>query len=119
MTFLTGLLVFLHVLGAAIIVGTWIYTMKRPTVSPGQFHASLLSLVTGLLLVGLAEMEGGVGTDFRVKIGIKLVVVLAVAVAAFVGQRKTRRGETVSTGLAHAVGGLALINMAIATMWQV
>lgn len=119
MTFLTGLLVFLHIFGAAIIVGTWIYTMKRPTVSPGQFHASLLSLVTGLLLVGLAEMEGGVGTDFRIKIGIKLVVVLAVAVAAFLGQRRTRRGEAVSTGLAHAVGGLALINMAIATMWQV
>jgi hypothetical protein len=40
-----------------------------------------------------------------------------VAVAAFVGQRRTRRGETVSTGLAHAVGGLALINMAVATLW--
>jgi hypothetical protein len=119
MTFLTGLLVLLHLLGAAIIVGTWIYTMKRPTVSPGQFHASLLSLVTGLLLVGLREMDGGAGTDFRIKIGVKLVIVLVVAVAAFVGQRRTRRGEPVSTGLAHTVGGLALVNMAVATLWQV
>ncbi|WP_276607412.1 hypothetical protein [Kocuria sediminis] len=42
---------------------------------------------------------------------------LAVAVAAFVGQRRTGRGEPVSTGLAHAVGGLALINVAVATLW--
>lgn len=115
MTFLTGLLVFLHLVGAAIIVGTWIYTMKRPTVSPGQFHASLLSLVTGLLLVAIYEM--GDGEVNHARVAVKLLVALAVAVAAFVGQRRTRRGETVSTGLAHAVGGMALVNMAVATLW--
>ncbi len=115
MTFLTGLLVFLHLVGAAIIVGTWIYTLKLPTVSPGQFHASLLSLVTGVLLVGIHEM--GDGEVNRTKITVKLLIALVVAVAAFVGHRRTRRGETVSTGLAHVVGGSALINMAVATLW--
>jgi hypothetical protein len=115
MTFVTGLLVFLHLVGAAIIVGTWIYTMKKPTVSPGQFHASLLSLVTGLLLVGIYEM--GDGDVNRAKIGVKLVLALVVATAAFIGQRKAKRGEAVSTGLAHAVGGTALINMAVAAIW--
>lgn len=115
MTFVTGLLVFLHLVGAAIIVGTWFYTLKRPTVSPGQFHASLLSLLTGLLLVGLYEMGYG-GVD-RAKITVKLLIALVVAVAAFAGQRRTRRGAPVSTGLAHAVGGLALINMAVAAIW--
>ncbi len=115
MTFLTGLLVLLHLVGAAVIVGTWIYTFKRPTVSPGQFHASLLSLLTGLLLVGIYEM--GEADVNHAKVAVKLLVALAVAGAAFVGQRRTRRGETVSTGLAHAVGGLALINMAVATLW--
>ena len=71
MTFLTGLLVFLHLVGAAIIVGTWIYTMKRPTVSPGQFHASLLSLVTGLLLVAVHEM--GEADVNHAKVAVKLL----------------------------------------------
>ncbi|MFI7481732.1 hypothetical protein ACH9EU_04865 [Kocuria sp. M1R5S2] len=117
MTFLTGLLVLLHLLGAAIIVGTWIYTMKRPTVSPGQFHASLLSLVTGVLLVGIHEM--GDGEVNHVKIAVKLLIALAVATAAYVGQRRTRHDQPVSTGLAHTVGGLALVNMAVATLWPV
>ncbi|ALU39881.1 hypothetical protein AS188_09115 [Kocuria flava] len=115
MTFVTGLLVLLHLVGAAIIVGTWIYTMKRPTVSPGQFHASLLSLITGLLLVGIHEM--GEDPVNHAKVAVKLLIALAVAIAAFVGQRRTKRGQPVSTGLAHAVGGSALINMAVATLW--
>lgn len=113
MTLLNGLLVLLHLVGAAIIVGTRVCTIKRSTVSPDQFHASLLSLVTGLLLVAIHEM----GDVNHVKITVKLLVALAVAAAAFVGQRRTGRGEPVSTGLAHAVGGLALINMAVATLW--
>ncbi|MGQ1797626.1 hypothetical protein ACT4S5_10895 [Kocuria oceani] len=115
MTLLTALLVLLHLVGAAIIVGTWVCTIKRPTVSPGQFHASLLSLVTGLLLVASHEM--GDGDVNHLKIAVKLLVALAVTAAAFVGQRRIGRGEPVSTGLAHAVGGLALINMAVATLW--
>lgn len=115
MTFVTGLLVLLHLVGAAIIVGTWIHTLRRPTVSPGQFHASLLSLVTGLALVAVHE-TGDVDVD-HVKIAVKLLVALGVSAAAFAGQRRTRSGGSVPTGLAHTVGGLALVNMAVATLW--
>ena len=40
------------------------------------------------------------------------------AVLAFIGSRKYKKGEPVSKGLAHGVGGLALLNVAIATLWQ-
>ncbi|MCC9197823.1 hypothetical protein QNO08_06530 [Arthrobacter sp. zg-Y820] len=115
MDFLQNFLVFLHILGAAIIVGIWFARIKNPTVMPGQFHGALLQLVTGLLLVGLAEMD-----DYdvnHVKIAVKLVLALAIAAMAFVGQRKYKKGEPVGKGLANGVGILTVVNIAVATMW--
>ena len=80
-----------------------------------QHYGAWIQLVTGLLLVGLLEM--GDGTVNHMKIGIKLLIVIGIVVAAVIGRRKIARGEEVSKGLAHAVGGLALINMAIAVLW--
>lgn len=51
----------------------------------------------------------------HVKIGVKLVI--GALVAAFIGRRKVAKGEPVPTGTAHAVGGLALINVALAVFW--
>ena len=116
MDFLAHLLLFLHIVGAAIVFGVWVATFRTPRVLPGQFHAALLSVVTGLLLVGIREMQEAELN--HLKIGVKLIIATVIAVAAFIGQRKGKRGETVSTGLAHAVGGLALINIALATLWH-
>ena len=102
-------------MGVAMIVGTWFYTLKRPTVSVVQFWAAVLMLLTGLGLVGYHEMNGG-DVNYA-KIGVKLVILVVVLVIALIGMYKTQRGEPVSTGLAHAVGGMALINAAVAPFW--
>ncbi|MBD7993795.1 hypothetical protein H9639_00550 [Arthrobacter sp. Sa2CUA1] len=115
MDFLHSFLVFLHILGAAMIVGLWIARIKNPTVLPGQFHAALLQLVTGILLVGLNEM--GDGDVNQIKVGVKLLITLVVAVLAFIGQRKYKKDEPVSRTLANGVGILAVVNIAVATMW--
>ena len=60
--------------------------------------------------------DDGAGIN-HMKIGIKLVVLIAILIAAILGRRKVKRDETVSTGLAHSVGGLTLINIAIAVFW--
>ena len=115
MDFLQSFLVFLHILGAAIIVGIWFARIKNPTVMPGQFHAALLQLVTGLLLVGLAEMD-----DYdvnHIKIAVKLVLALAIAVLAFIGQLRYKKDQPVSGLLANGVGILTVLNIAFATMW--
>ena len=83
MTFLLNLLLFLHIVGVAVIVGTWIYTMKRPTVTAGQFWAAVLMLITGLGLVGIHEMDGG--SINYAKITVKIVILLVVLVAAQIG----------------------------------
>lgn len=116
MDFLHSFLVFLHILGAAAIVGGWLAAFKTPTVTQWQWLGALTQLITGLLLVGLAEMGDGDVNHF--KIGVKVVIALVVAVAAFIGRRKVKNHEDVSKGLAHAVGGMAFINVAVAVFWH-
>ncbi|MFC8303773.1 hypothetical protein ACFUCV_08830 [Specibacter sp. NPDC057265] len=115
MDFLRLVLVFLHILGAAALVGGWLATFKTPTVGRWQWIGSLVQLLTGLLLVGLAEM--GDGELNNIKIGVKALLAVVIAVAAFLARRRIKRGQDVSKGMAHAVGGLALINIAVAVFW--
>ncbi|ALE91861.1 hypothetical protein AOC05_05155 [Arthrobacter alpinus] len=116
MDFLRLLLVFLHILGAAAIVGGWLAAFKTPTVTQWQWIGALTQLITGILLVGLASMGDGDGPN-NTKVAVKLIIALVVGVAAFIGRRKAKNNETVPKGLAHAVGGMALINIAIAVFW--
>jgi hypothetical protein len=51
------------------------------------------------------------------KLIVKFVIAIIVGALAFVGNRKRKAGEAVAPGLAHGVGGLALLNVAIATIW--
>lgn len=116
MNIVYNIMVFLHLVGAAMIVGIWIANMKKPTVHPRQFDGAALQLLTGIVMMGLIpalDMDANYA-----KLGIKFAVALAVGVLAFIGRRKYKKDEPVSAGLAHAVGGLALLNIAIATLWQ-
>lgn len=115
MTFLHVFLVFLHILGAAAIFGGWLANFKTPTVNVWQWYGSIAQLVTGLLLVGLAEMQ-----DFEVnhvKIAVKILLAIGVFVAALLGRKKIKAGLPVPTGLAHGTGGTALIAIAVAVLW--
>lgn len=115
MEILKVILVFVHILGAGAIFGGWLANFKTPTVNAWQWYGALAQLVTGLALVGIAEA----GTDpvNHAKIAVKIVIAIVIAVAAFLGRKKIKAGEEVSTGLAHAVGGMAFINIAVATLW--
>ena len=116
MNIVFDIMVFLHIVGAAMIVGIWIGNMKKPTVHPRQFDGAALQLLTGIVMMGLIP---ALDRDANyVKLGVKIVIALVVAVLAFIGSRKFKKGEPVSKGLAHSVGGLALLNVAIATLWN-
>jgi hypothetical protein len=98
------------------IVGIWIGNMKKPTVHPRQFDGAALQLLTGIVMMGLIPALDMDANYF--KLGIKFAIALAVVVLAFIGRRKYKKDEPISKGLAHSVGGLALLNIAIATLWQ-
>ncbi|QCO97831.1 hypothetical protein FCN77_09015 [Arthrobacter sp. 24S4-2] len=116
MNIVFNIMVFLHIVGAAMIVGIWIGNMKKPTVHPRQFDGAALQLITGIVMMGLIPALHMDANYF--KLGIKFAIALAVAVLAFMGRRKYKKDEPISKGLAHSVGGLALLNVAIATLWQ-
>jgi hypothetical protein len=115
MEILHTILVFLHIVGAAALLGGWLATFKTPTVGLFQFIGAWVQLVTGILLVGLNEM--GDGSVNHVKIAVKLVILIAILVAAWIGRRKVKNNEPVSVGIAHTVGGLTLVNIALAVFW--
>lgn len=125
MTIATSILVFLHVLGATMVVGIWFAHFKQGIVVPGQFHAALLQVITGFALyfIMMSKLDSESSTMFHMFVGIKMLLGLIVAVAAFIGQKKYKAARTAgnmelarNVGLAHAVGGLGLINIAIATI---
>ncbi|MDD7834030.1 MULTISPECIES: hypothetical protein [Paenarthrobacter] len=117
MSILFNILVFLHIVGAAMIVGYWIATLREPTVHPRQRDGAFLQLLTGIAMMGVLPMLPDADPNYF-KLGVKFAIGVAVAVLAVIGSRKVKKGEAVSTGLAHGVGGLALVNIAIATLWH-
>lgn len=108
-------LVFFHILGAAALLGGWLATFKKPTVGLFQFIGAWVQLITGILLVGVNEMSD-VNVN-HLKIAVKLVILVVILVAAWIGRRKVKKNEPVSVGIAHSVGGLTLVNVALAVFW--
>ena len=112
MDFLYNLLLVLHLVGWAIVLGGYIATIRQPGVYRGTFHGAATALVTGVLMVGLAESVDSLGKDpSMVKIGIKLVIALVVTALSLVAKK---RGDAVAPGIKHAIGGLTLVNIVIA-----
>lgn len=107
------ILVVLHMLGLAGIIGGFLANVKAPKVVPAMLHGALTQIVTGIFLVGLAEM--GDDDVNHAKIGVKLVVALIVTAAVFIGAR----ADEVSRGalMARVAGVLAIVNVIVAVAW--
>ncbi|NYH54392.1 MULTISPECIES: hypothetical protein [Nocardiopsis] len=105
-------LVFLHMLGlAGVLAGFLMQVMTGNAKSTKVLlHSSLLQLVTGLLLVGVAEMADLTEMN-HVKIAVKLVVALAVVVVGVLNLRKP------ADKLAVIAGVLAVVNIGVAVFW--
>jgi len=114
MTILYGLVVVVHLIGMAGVVGGWMSVVRQPRVVPAMVYGSLISLVTGLLLVGLSyPVFGGENID-NAKISVKLVVALAIAVLVWVNRTK----DGIPKGLLHGIGLLAVLNVTVAVLWS-
>ena len=111
MEFVYNLLVVLHFIGLASLLGGFIVQMKSPDkgVNPAMLHGALTQLVTGVLLVGIASAGLVPGEEVdHAKIAVKLVIVLIITALAFVGlgdPAVTSWGQMVAAGF--AVLGLA------------
>ena len=114
-----------HFIGLAAVIGPFILQVRWK----GQYAfavvlgGAITQLVTGLVLVGLAEMRAA-QLDFEVdhvKVAVKLVLGVLVLVAALIGYLKQRKAEAGGgrelMPYFHTAGGLALVNTALAVFW--
>ena len=117
MEFIYNVIVVLHFVGLASLLGGFIVQMKSPDkgVNPAMWHGALTQLVTGVAMVGLLESDALADEKApnMTKIGIKLIVVLIITVLAFVGRKK----PAPQVGFWAAIGALTLLNVVIAVFW--
>ena len=112
MSIVNGILVVLHLIGWAMVLGSALANMRNPQVAKGMLHGVLTALISGILIVGLAEM--GDGTVNHVKIGVKLLITLVVTAMVILGQRDEKK---VTAGYLGGIAGLVVVNVAIAVLW--
>ncbi len=113
--FVYNVLLVLHFVGLASLLGGFLVQMKSPDkgVNPAMLHGAITQLVTGVLMVGLAESGAVVENLDMAKIGVKLTIALIVTVLAFVGRRK----QPPQVALWGVIGALGLVNVVIAVFW--
>lgn len=105
-----SVIIVLHLLCWAIVFGLSFTGMKQCDMPKGLLHGAIGALLTGLILVVLKEM--GDGDVNHMKIGIKLLVALAVTGLAFWGGRK----DELKPGYFGLLAGLVAANVAIAVL---
>ena len=113
MEILKDVILILHFLGLAAIIGGFLVQTRsaEKSIHAAMLHGAFTQLATGLILVGLNEaLDHGVD---NAKIGVKLLITLVVTVLAWVYRKK----HPVPTAVWAAVGGLAILNVAVAVLW--
>lgn len=108
------ILLVLHILSWATVIGGWITNIRQPRVPAGVSHAAGLALVTGIAMVGIASASDDVSDPNNAKIAVKLVIAVIVAALAWQGEHKK---DAVQPAMVHAMGGLAVVNVCIAILW--
>ena len=132
MSVLIGVVVVLHLLGAAAIIGPWLAAPRDGRIRMAMVWGARAQVVTGIVLVALHEMSSDPSDALnRTKIGVKLLVALACAACAEIANGRQRRalaaatsagdGATTATlpatGLVQATALLAIVNVCIAVLW--
>ena len=114
MDVLVNVFVVLHLLGMAAIIGSALF-VARGTVTPALVWGARAQLLTGIILVGLVQANDEEPNNM--KIGVKLLVAIAVVACAEIAAAKERKGQGARPQLVLAAGVLALVNVLVAVLW--
>jgi hypothetical protein len=115
MQFLYNLILILHFVGLASLLGGFIVQMRSADkgVNPAMWHGALTQLITGVLMVGIAE-SGAIDDELNMtKISVKLLIVVVITVLAFIGRKR----QPPQVPLWGIIGALTLVNVGIAVLW--
>lgn len=115
MEFVRLLLVFFHLLGMAVLIGSFLVQRRVPAGGPlnaGWLHGAGLQLVTGLTLQLLAPATDA---DYNnMKLGIKMLVLLVIIGLALTF---TLKKKAAPPWLNPVLGGLVVLNVGLAVFW--
>jgi hypothetical protein len=117
MELLRSVVVLLHIVGFAVTFGAWVAeaTARRFRTTRVMDYGLLVSLLTGLALS--APWPAGIELNYP-KIGVKLVILIALGGVLGVGNARQRRtGTAVPRSLFWSVGALSFIAAGIAVLW--
>lgn len=114
-------LLVLHFVGLASLFGGFLTQMKAMAqkaakIVPAMIHGAWTALVTGILLVGVAEWRIAMGAGFEVdhtKIAVKSVIAAVVVTLVMMYRKK----DSVATPIFGAIGLLTLTNIVLAVFW--
>ena len=117
MTVVLHVLLVIHLLGmATLIAAFFVQRQSGEKLSGLWLWGALIQAVTGLAMVGLidgAHINGGLSTAGHIKIGVKLVVLVVIGLLVVIG--RNRPGQV--KPLATTMGGLTVLNLALAVLW--
>ena len=117
MDILKNVILALHIVGIAALLGGVIFQSRQlrdgtARVLPAMMHGAWTMLLTGLLLVGLHYPLGREVNN--TKIGVKLVVLVAIIVIALMSRKRT----TPASWALPSIGLLTVLNVLLATVWN-
>ncbi|WP_460801197.1 Fe-S protein [Microbacterium sp. GXF6406] len=116
---LRHVVVFVHLIGFAVLFGAWAvqaFGGKREFTRL-MTYGMVIAAVAGLALAAPWGMAAGAELN-HMKIGVKLVVLLAIGALLGIGTSKQRKTGSLSPALFWLVGILTLANAAIAVLWR-
>lgn len=113
---LRSVVILLHLAGFAVLFGAWVVeAVGRRRVTRVMHYGLALALVAGLALA--APWPAGIELNYP-KMGVKLVVVIAVGGLLGAAAARQRRSDSVPPVLFWLIGALTLANAAIAVLWR-
>ncbi|GAA3336960.1 hypothetical protein GCM10017714_01870 [Curtobacterium pusillum] len=125
MSVLFNILLILHFLGLAAVIGAFLVQVRRK----GGFQTFwpitglIVQLVTGLGMMGIIDATHDGGAN-HAKLGVKLVIAAVALVLAFVARARQKRADSgaakpkAALPFFHSAGALAIVNVLIAVLWS-
>lgn len=114
---LRDIVLLVHLAGFAILFGAWVVE----AVNGKRQFTQLMNWGLAIAAVAGLALAAPWGTDHEfnyVKIGTKLVILLAIGAILGIGMSRQRKGKSVAPALFWSVGVLTLLNAGIATIWH-
>ena len=114
----------LHFVGLAALFGGFLAQMstKAKSITNGMLHGALLSLVAGVVLVGLRyPLNDQDATAYPLydnsKISVKLLILLVILILGYTSKKRSKSSDQGDTVAWATVGLLTFTNIVIAVFW--